>query len=115
MPQYTPRYSIPYPTTGDPVYLGASQMEALAKTVDTTLANVSDASALDATSAPTPDRIIKRDSSGRARVAAPSNSADIATKATVDAVANRLGGLTFESRTSPPPANTPSTTVTFML
>lgn len=41
MPQYTPNYRIPYPVDGDPIYLGASQMEALAKTVDSTMTGVS--------------------------------------------------------------------------
>lgn len=41
MPQYTPNYRIPYPVAGDPIYLGASQMEALAKTVDSTMTSVS--------------------------------------------------------------------------
>lgn len=115
MPQYTPRYAIPYPTTGDPIHLGASQMQALAMQVDNTLGDVSDASALDATSLPTAGRIIQRDASGRARVAAPSHTSDIATKGTVDAVGARLGGLTFQERTTPPPASTPSTTVTFVI
>lgn len=38
MPQYTPNYKIPYPVDGDPIYLGASQMEELAKKVDALLA-----------------------------------------------------------------------------
>lgn len=38
MPQYTDNYQIPYPTDGDPIYLGASQMEALARKVDALLA-----------------------------------------------------------------------------
>ena len=41
MPQYTDNYQIPYPTDGDPIYLGASQMEALAKKVDSTMIGVS--------------------------------------------------------------------------
>ena len=41
MPQYTPNYRIPYPTTGDPIYLGAKQMEDLAKKVDSTMIGVS--------------------------------------------------------------------------
>lgn len=41
MPQYTPNYNIPYPVDGDPIYLGASQMEALAKKVDATMVGVS--------------------------------------------------------------------------
>lgn len=41
MPQYTDNYNIPYPTDGDPIYLGASQMEALAKKVDSTMIGVS--------------------------------------------------------------------------
>ena len=41
MPRYTNNYNIPYPVAGDPIHLGASQMEALAKTVDETMINVS--------------------------------------------------------------------------
>ena len=41
MPLYTPNYNIPYPTDGDPVYLGASQMAALALKVDETMTGVS--------------------------------------------------------------------------
>lgn len=41
-----------------------------------------------ATSAPTPERLLIRDGAGRAQVAAPQNPADIAVKATVDAHAN---------------------------
>ena len=40
MTQYTSNYRIPYPTASDPVYLGASQMEALAKRVDDTMTSV---------------------------------------------------------------------------
>ena len=40
MPNYTPNYRIPYPVAGDPVYLGAQQMEALAKKVDSTMTTV---------------------------------------------------------------------------
>lgn len=115
MPQYTPNYQIPYPVNGDPIHLGAEQMQALATKVDSQLKDVSDASALDATSLATPGRIIQRDSAGRARVAAPSAAADIAIKSTVDAVGSRLGGLTFQTRTTAPPSNTPSTTITFVV
>ena len=41
MPQYTKNYQIPYPTDSDPIYLGASQMKALAETVDRTMTGVS--------------------------------------------------------------------------
>ncbi|QNQ90885.1 hypothetical protein GP475_09710 [Corynebacterium poyangense] len=40
MPLYTPNYKIPYPTTGDPIWQGAIQMEALAKKVDETMKTV---------------------------------------------------------------------------
>lgn len=40
MPNYTPNYRIPYPVAGDPVYLGAQQMEALAMKVDSTMTTV---------------------------------------------------------------------------
>ena len=41
MPRYTPNYKIPYPTAGDPIYLGAQQMADLALTVDKTMTGVS--------------------------------------------------------------------------
>lgn len=41
MPQYTKNYNIPYPVDGDPIYLGASQMKALAEKVDSTMIGVS--------------------------------------------------------------------------
>ena len=41
MPQYTKNYQIPYPIDSDPIYLGASQMKALAETVDRTMTGVS--------------------------------------------------------------------------
>lgn len=40
MPGYTPRFKIPYPLDGDPIYLGASQMKALATRVDETMGAV---------------------------------------------------------------------------
>lgn len=40
MPKYTPNYRIPYPTAGDPIAQGASQMEALALKVDSTMKTV---------------------------------------------------------------------------
>ena len=40
MPNYTNNYKIPYPIASDPIYLGASQMEALAKKVDSTMTSV---------------------------------------------------------------------------
>lgn len=40
MPNFTPNFRIPYPVAGDPVYLGAQQMEALAKKVDSTMKSV---------------------------------------------------------------------------
>ena len=113
MPEYTGRYQIPYPVAGDPIHEGAQHMEDLARETDRVLGEVSDASALDATAAPTPGRIITRDAAGRAKVAAPAAADDIATRATVDAVGEHLGGLTFQTRATPPPAGTPSTTITF--
>lgn len=120
MTLFTANYSIPYPTSGDPVHLGAAQMEALAKTVDNIMRQVSDASALDATDAATPGRIVKRDANGRAKFAAPSASTDAATKGTVDSLGTSirtttLGGLTFKKSTTAPPAGTSSTTVTFVV
>ena len=50
-------------------------------------AHVADTSAHSATSAPTANRIMMRDASGRAQVAAPSASDDIATKGYVDSFA----------------------------
>ena len=64
-------------------------------TPDTTLAAAKthiDATAVhSATSAPTADRIILRDASGRAQVASPSAAADIATKGYVDSFAVSVG------------------------
>lgn len=118
MTVFSPRYNIPMPEDGDPIYLGAQQMRDLGGTVDRVLGEVSDASALDATSAATPGRIVQRDGSGRAKIANPSASSDIANLGTVTdqvgAVSSRLGGLTFQVRTSAPPAGTPSTTITFV-
>lgn len=125
MPNYTDRYSIPYPVAGDPIHLGAEHMGELAREVDKTLSQVSDASALDATSSATPGRIVQRDASGRARVADPSHASDIANKGTVDAAAGavdtrvdnistRLGGLSFQKRTTPPTPGTSSDMITFV-
>lgn len=118
MTVFSPRYNIPMPEDGDPIYLGAQQMRDLAGTVDRVLGDVSDASALDATSAATPGRIIQRDGAGRAKVANPSVSSDIANLGTVTTqvgnVSSRLGGLTFQVLSSAPPAGTPSTTITFV-
>lgn len=115
----TPRYDIPVPEDGDPIHLGAQQMRALGYRVDTVMGQVADASALDATSAATPGRIIQRDASGRAKVAAPSASTDIATKATVDSLGtsirtNTLGGLTIRTSSTPPAAGTANTIVTIV-
>jgi len=119
MTNFTPRYSIPYPTEGDPVYIGASQMEALAKSVDNHMGEVSDASALDATTEPTPGRIIQRDDAGRAQVAAPDAAADIANKQTVDnataSVRAQFGGLTLQERSTAPPAGTADNVITFVV
>ena len=118
MTLYSDRYRIPMPDDGDPIYLGAQQMRDLAGTVDRVLGEVSDASALDATSAATPGRIMQRDGAGRAKVANPSATTDIANLGTVTdrvgAVSTRLGGLTFQVLSSPPAAGTPSTTITFV-
>ena len=118
MTVFSPRYNIPMPEDGDPIYKGAEQMRDLAGTVDRVLGEVSDASALDATSAATPGRIIQRDGSGRAKIANPSASSDIANLGTVTnavgAVSTRLGGLTFQVLSSAPAAGTPSTTITFV-
>lgn len=118
MTVFSPRYNIPMPEDGDPIYLGAQQMRDLAGTVDRVLGDVSDASALDATADPISDRIIKRDSAGRAAIGNPLNSDDIANLGTVTdrvgAVSSRLGGLTFQVSSSAPPAGTPSTTITFV-
>lgn len=115
---YSQRYNIPMPEDGDPVYLGAQQMRDLAGTVDQVLGEVADASALDATSAATPGRIIQRDGLGRARVANPVHTQDIANLGTVTdrvgAVSTRLGGLTFQVLSSAPAAGTPNTTITFV-
>jgi len=115
---YSQRYNIPMPEDGDPIYKGAEQMRDLAGTVDRVLAEVSDASALDATSAATPGRIIQRDGLGRAKVANPAVAQDIANLGTVTdrvgVVASRLGGLTFQVLSSAPPAGTPNTTITFV-
>lgn len=119
MPQFTSRYGIPYPVPGDPVHLGAAQMEALAKSVDNHMGQVSDSSAVDATPNATPNRIIARDAAGRAKIATPSVAADISNKSYVDsgdnAIKNRLGGLTFQTSTTAPPSGTPSTTITFVV
>lgn len=40
MPGFTEHFNIPYPLAGDPMYLGAAQMEALAKKVDSTMVTV---------------------------------------------------------------------------
>lgn len=119
MTVFSPRYNIPMPEDGDPIYKGAEQMRDLAGTVDQVLGEVADASALDATSAATPGRIIQRDASGRAKVAAPSASTDIATKATVDSLGtsirtNTLGGLTIRTSSTPPAAGTANTIVTIV-
>lgn len=115
---YSQRYNIPMPEDGDPIYKGAEQMRDLASTVDQVLGEVADASALDATSAATPGRIIQRDGLGRARVANPVHTQDIANLGTVTdrvgAVSTRLGGLKFQVLNSAPPAGTPSTTITFV-
>ena len=115
---YSQRYNIPMPEEGDPVYLGAQQMRDLAGTLDQVLGEVADASALDATSAATPGRIIQRDGLGRARVANPVHTQDIANLGTVTdrvgAVSTRLGGLTFQVLSSAPAAGTPNTTITFV-
>lgn len=119
MTVYSSRYSIPMPEDGDPIYLGASQMRALGTKVDKVLGQVADASALDATSAATPGRIIQRDSNGRAKVAAPAASDDIATRGTVTAGDNSiktttLGGLTIRKSSTAPAAGTASTIITFV-
>ena len=54
-------------------------------------AHVADTSAHSATSAPTANRIMMRDASGRAQVAAPSASDDISTKGYVDSFAVSVG------------------------
>ena len=54
-------------------------------------AHVADTSAHSATSAPTANRIILRDASGRAKVAAPSAPDDISTKGYVDSVVSVVG------------------------
>ena len=119
MPRYTNRYQIPYPEAGDPIHEGAAQMRALADTVDEVMGDVSDASALDATHLATPGRIIQRDANGRAKVAHPDDEDDVATKKTVDDlrddISDRLNGLSFQVRSTPPPASTPSTMITFVV
>lgn len=116
---YSQRFNIPMPEDGDPIYKGAEQMRDLAGTVDQVLGEVADASALDATSAATPGRIIQRDGAGRARVANPANTQDIANLGTVTAGDNAiktttLGGLTIRKSTTAPAAGTASTIITFV-
>lgn len=112
MTQYTSNYAIPYPTSGDPVHLGASQMEALAKKVDTTMKTVYDASAVSATSTATPNLIVKRDSTGQAQFATPKTASAAATKGYVDGLVN---GLIFKKSTTAPAAGTAANIVTFVV
>lgn len=112
MTRYTNRYRIPFPEDTDPIYQGAQAVANMAAIVDETLGMVSDASALDATSTATANRIVKRDASGRAQFTAPSATSDAATKGYVDTT--KLGGLTFKRSTTPPPAGTSTNTITFV-
>src|SRR5699024_4758638 len=59
----------------------------------------------DATSHPTPERIIVRDVSGRAQVQSPADDADIATKSYVDGIAllSNIGQITFGPFVDPLP------------
>lgn len=82
MTGYTPRYRIPYPTAGDPIYLGAKQMQALAEKIDTL--NYGGAAQTSATT-PEPGTLVKRDTAGRSQVADPVDPKDIANKGWVEA------------------------------
>lgn len=111
MTQYTTYYNIPMPDNGDPIYKGAQQMRDLATKIDSQMHTVSGASAVDATSLAQANKIIKRDGSARARVAAPAHNDDIVNLGTMS---SRLGGLTLQVRTSPPPAGTSDSIITFV-
>lgn len=82
MTGYTPRYRIPYPTDGDPIYLGAKQMQAMAEKIDTL--NYGGAAQTSATT-PEPGTLVKRDTAGRSQVADPVDPKDIANKGWVEA------------------------------
>lgn len=111
MTTYTAFYSIPMPEDSDPIYKGASQMRDLALIIDQAMYNVSNASAISATSDATANSIMKRDGSARTKVAAPAANDDAVNLGTLN---TRLGSLTLQTRTSPPPAGTSNSTITFV-
>lgn len=71
----TSRYRLPYPTAGDPVYLGASQMESLARACETAIYGVAQATATGVVNA-TANTLVLRDSGGRVKAANPVSGTD---------------------------------------
>lgn len=71
-------HKLPYPTAGDPVYLGAKQIQDLAEAIDVKLGTAG--GNVSATSAATPDTLMKRDIGGRTQVADPLNALDAANR-----------------------------------
>lgn len=119
MTKHTTRHNLPYPESGDPVYLGASQMQALAEAVDAVVGTggggggqipadllerleTAENQLAAATPAATEDTIVKRNATGNASVALPTQDGHIATKRYVDqAVAAGGGGGDTDWRNDP--------------
>jgi len=124
MPGYTSNYSIPYPLDGDPVYQGAAQMEALAKKVDATMIDVDGQPGPSAYQVAVANGFVGSESDWLDSLegepgppgddgadGADGDMTEAATQALID---DATGGLTFVQSSTPPPAGTPSTTITFV-